>query len=158
MPYNDHCLPDEWIDRKEPWESIEPEDKPADLVRAARIEAVHLLNAFGSSLESVLCQPEVTLREVKVRFYGIAFALGLNLCEGLSQTQIAQHLGYERATVSKVAVEFCAANNLSPSFYMKSGGTGASYQSARLAAIERENGKASRNGSVPIVPSKGRSV
>lgn len=144
----------EWIDHREPWEYIEDEwrDEPTDLVRNARVQAVRLLNAFGSSLESVLTRPNATLRDVTLRFYGLAFGLGLTLCDGRSMTEIAEGLGFERASVSKIACEFCRANNLVQSFYMKSALAPAAYQSARIASIEKANGK------LPRVPPRGRRV
>jgi hypothetical protein len=131
---------EEWIDRREPVDTLEPIDRPADLIREARVEAVRLLNAFGSSLESALSAKDATLTSVKLRFWGICFSLGLNICEGRSQTEIAESLGYERATISKIAIEYCNANGLAPSFYMKSATAPAAYQSARLESIERANG------------------
>ena len=118
---DNYNVPEGWVERTEPWELIdgEWEDEPADLVRNARVQAVRLLNAFGSSLESVLSRPDCTVRDVKIRFFGICGALGLNLMDGRSWTELAAELGCERASLSKVATEWCAAHNLEHSFMMK---------------------------------------
>jgi hypothetical protein len=135
----DDCgpLPENWIDRTEPWEFIEFEHKPADLVRDARVECVRLLNAFASSLESVLARPECSVQHVRIRFFGIAGALGLNIMDGRSFTELADWIGCTKASLSKTACEFTKANNLEPSMMMKSSESSAAYQTARLASIKR---------------------
>jgi hypothetical protein len=142
----DRALPENWIDRTEPWEILEFQHKPADLVRDARVECVRLLNAFASSLESVLARPDCSVREVKIRFFGVAGALGLNLMDGRSFTELADAIGCEKASLSKIACEFCRANNLEPSLMMKCAESSAAYQHARLQSIARVNGNGA-NGS-----------
>jgi len=144
----DHALPENWIDRTEPWEFIEFEHKPADLVRDARVECVRLLNAFGSSLEEVLARPNCTLQNVRIRFFGICGALGLNLMDGRSFTDLADAIGVEKASFSKVACEFCRANNLEPSLMMKAASSAAAYQTARLTSIENHS-NGNGNGAHP---------
>ena len=136
-------VPETWIVRREPWEFIsgEWEEKPADLVRDARVQAIALLNAFGSNLEAAIARPGCTVREIKIRFFGIAGALGLNLMDGRSFSSLAADIGCEKASLSKIACEFCRANNLEPSLMMKCTESSASFQRARFASIQRVNGK-----------------
>src|SRR5215470_16722555 len=116
---DDHHLPAEWVTWKTAIDELEPEDCPPNSARAAAIKCVGILNAFGSSMESVFANPSCTLRDVKIRFYALSFALGLNIIDGRSQTEMAESLGIERATFSKIATSFCVANSLAPSYYMK---------------------------------------
>jgi len=151
-------LPEELIDRRGPWDELEPEDYPANSVRAAQIRAVALLNAFGASLESVLTDRNATMCDIKIRFYALCFGLGLNLIEGRTMSEVAQNLGVERATLSKIAVQFCQANGLDPSWHMKKSGTGRTYTMGRLESIARRNAKMNGNGKLPAIPKRGRSV
>ena len=155
-PNDDNLMPEGWIDRTEPWELLEFEHKPADLIRDARVQAMAILNAFGSWLERTLSRPGSTLRDVKVKFYGISGALGLNLMDGRTFTELSETLGVERATLSKVAREFCMANNLEPSFMMKCSASAVTYANRRIESIQRNGSNG--NGSLPHPPDKGRGV
>jgi|SRR5262245_19335971 len=152
-------LPEELIDRRGPWDELEPEDCPANSIRGAQLAAVRLLNAFASSIEIVLSQPNCTLRDVQIRFYALCFGIGLSsVCEGRSMSEIADALGCERATISKTATEWCRANSMDPSFYMKK--SAKDYANARVESIERNNArlKGNGNGNLPDVPPRHRSA
>jgi len=153
---DDTYIPEGWISRTEPWELIDGkwQDEPADLVRNARVQAVRLLNAFGSSIESVLSRPDCTLRDVKIRFFGLCGALGLNLMDGRSWTDLAEEIGCERASLSKLGTEFVNAHNLDPSFMMRRPEACVAYTHSRLDSIAESNAKAK----LPSVPPKGRRV
>ena len=136
---NSHILPEEWVTRHEPVDDIEPRILPADELRHARVEAIRLLNALGNAVERSNPQGNVA-----VAFWGAAYGLGLNCCDGMTMTERAQSLGVGRATISKGATSFCGANNLPPSYYMKTDGAGAVYSKVRIeVVIASSNGNGS---------------
>ncbi|MEM6885417.1 MAG: hypothetical protein AAF571_10325 [Verrucomicrobiota bacterium] len=71
----------------------------------------------------------------EVASWQVAFAMGLDCCEGKEITSVANNIGVERATISKGATEFCRANDLPPSRYMKSEEATKSYREAREAQL-----------------------
>jgi hypothetical protein len=71
-------------------------------------------------------------------------------------TERASLIGVSRAAISKVATDFCSANELPPSFYMRSEEAGESYRKARLQVVAASNGSVG-NGESPV-PARGRSV
>ena len=129
---------------------LEPETTQDD-VRDARVQAVRLLNAALSHIEAALCEKSATLVTVACRFWSVAYGIGANCCAGVSMTDRAQTLGIERATISKGATAFCAANDLEPSWSMKRECARTSFAAARIQSIKR-------NGALPSVPPKGRTV
>ena len=79
--------------------------------------------------------------------------MGLVCVDGRSMTTIGESLGLSRATISKHARAFGQANDLEPSFYMKSDEAVEAYSEARLDSIAEANER-----SLPPVPSRNRSV
>jgi hypothetical protein len=75
--------------------------------------------------------PFVMLR----RAFGLKAALGLLACNGMSVTRRSELLGVERATLSKVMVQFCATHGLPPSQYMRDEEKSPVYQAARLECV-----------------------
>jgi hypothetical protein len=134
---NNHFLPEEWIDRREPVDDLEPDIARADAIRDARKKGIFFLNAFGAQVEASLLRPGATVTDIAVAFYQVAYALGLNLCEGMSMTERAQAWGVERASISKGATQFCNGNGLPPSFYMKKEPAQESFRSARIRSIKQ---------------------
>src|SRR6267142_268863 len=110
-----YSLPEEWIDRRHPVDDIEPNIKSHDAIRDAREQAVKLINAGFAHIESAICRRGSTVSDIAVAFYEAAYALGLNICEGMSMTQRSDAWMVERATISKGATEFCRGHRLSPS-------------------------------------------
>ena len=125
-----------------PCEILEP-DVTADVIHDSQMALLRLLNNFVAELEQTMSRPSATLRDVKVKLYGMAFALGLAMIEGKSQTSVAASLGMTRASLSKIGIHFCLANNLGPSFYQKSELARERYRDARLDSV-RNNGKRAR--------------
>lgn len=138
-----------------PIDDLEPLVDTHTELRDFAIRSVEILHAFAVQIEYALAQPDATLTTVAVAFFQAAYALGLPQCEE-SMTVKAAKLGVERATISKGAVAFCAANDLQPSWHMKK--ECSSYTEARIAAIEH-SGNGNGNGSaLPTVPARGSSV
>ena len=129
--------PEQWIERKTAIDVLEPEFNPSDLIRQAQRKTIELLNAVGNALERALARPDANVRDIAIAWWGPAYALGLNCCEGMTMTQRSERLGFERATLSKAATAFCLANDLEPSFYMKRADAADMYRDARLRAVER---------------------
>jgi hypothetical protein len=123
-----------------PVEHLEPETAPADLVRDARMMAIVLLNDFGSELVHTAMRPGATLQEVKVKLFGISYAMGLNCSGDLSMTERADQLGVVRATLSKVARAWNCAHDLPPSWHQKSAVAITSYAATRRRVVASSNG------------------
>src|SRR2546429_5640589 len=124
---NGHLLPEEWVTRHEPVDDIEPRIMPADAIRDARLQTVRLLNALGNVVERSLADSSASVTGMAVAFWGAAYGLGLNCCDGMTMTERALSLGRERASISKAARNFVTANQLPPSWYMKVEGASDSY-------------------------------
>jgi len=73
----------------------------------------------------------ITAKNKAVAVWQVAFAVGLNCCQGTSMTEVAKGLGVTKAAISKGAREFCEQNHLEPSFYMKSEEASKSYRKTR---------------------------
>lgn len=139
----DHFLPEEWISRHHPIDDIEPDLKRDDAIRDARVKCIILLNSGYSHIEAALLTPGANVQDIAVSFYQSAYALGLNLCAGISMTERADKWGVERASISKGATKFCEGNALPPSFYMKKEEAKSSYCDARIESIKKCNRKKS---------------
>ena len=137
---SDGLLPEAWIDRRTPVHWIEPEIPQFDQVRDARVQAVRLLNALGNTIERSLAASNATVTSVATAFWGAAYGLGLNACDGISMSERAADLGVERAAISKKARSFVSANGLAPSWHMKTEQAVDHYCSSRIAVIERSQG------------------
>lgn len=133
---SDHSLPEEWIDRREPVDDLEPIELESTKLRDARLKCVCLINAFASHIEAALLRPGATVQDIAVAFYQPVYALGCNICDGVSMTERSQMWGVERATISKGATAFCSGNGLPPSFYMKKEEAQNSYRGARVESIK----------------------
>jgi hypothetical protein len=72
-----------------------------------------------------------------VAFYQPAYAMGLNICDGVSVTERADILGVKRATLSKGMTAFCNGNHIPPSPYMKGEDAAKSYHDARIESIKQ---------------------
>ena len=86
----------------QPVDRLEPEVLPADEVRDARLTAIHLLNDFAAEMLSALTYA-MSARDGLIRLFGIAHAMGLNICGDLSMSARAAQIGCERASISKIA-------------------------------------------------------
>jgi hypothetical protein len=124
--------PEEWISRRHPVDDLEPTMLQSDAIRDARLQTVRLLNALAGSIEGAISKGNI--KGIQTAFWGAAYGLGLNVCQGVSMTQRALSLGVERAALSKRATSFCSANGLDPSFLMKRESYLA-YREARLEVI-----------------------
>jgi hypothetical protein len=119
-----------------PIDDLEPlEASPADL-REAALKYVSVLEAFANRIESGIA--EESLKSTKVNFWGAAYGLGLSCCEGMTMTERSLAIGVERATISKQARLFIEANDLPPSWYMKTEAD--SYVTSRLKQVAASNG------------------
>jgi hypothetical protein len=116
---NDSYVHPEQIDRRMPWDDLEPIPDSHDELRDAAIKYISIMNAFADRLERAITDPGATVRGVATMFYGMSLALGLNSVNGRSFTEIARAWNLERATLSKIATSFVAANGLEPSWAMK---------------------------------------
>jgi hypothetical protein len=148
---NDRYVHPDHIDRRMPWDDLEPIDDEHDALRDAAIRYVALINAFSTAIERAISAPDASLQSARIAYWGIATALGLNSVAGRSMTDLAQACGCERASLSKKAREFVSANHLQPSFIMKTEISVESFSKARVQSIKR-------NGALPEVPTAGRSV
>ena len=77
--------------------------------------------------------------ESQVKAWGVMFAVSHPYCMGKSMSEIAARLKVSRASISNAATEFCKANNLPPSSYMKTEEAQDSSRQARLGLIQRHN-------------------
>jgi len=124
-----------------PVDHIEPETKPADLVRDARNMCQLLLNDFAEEMRRALTNGGV--RHVLVRLYGIAYGMGLNICGDTSMSARADQLGVTRQTLSKVARNWNDAHDLPPSFHQKPASAVAAYAKTRREVVAASNGNGS---------------
>jgi hypothetical protein len=127
-----------------PVENLEPETKPADLVRDARCMAVLLLNDFAEEIRRALMDGGA--QQALVRLYGISYGMGLNICGEVTMSDRADRLGVSKATLSKIGRAWNDAHDLPPSFHMKAATSIASYREARLAAVIASNNGNGANG------------
>jgi hypothetical protein len=142
------------IDRRMPWDDLEPIPDEHDELRDAAIKYISIINAFSERIERAITEPGATVRGVATAYYSVALALGLNSIAGRSFTEIARLWNVERATLSKSAVSFIQANGLEPSWAMKKAETSIAFTQARLRSIAEHNG-----AELPPVPAvRGRSV
>ncbi len=123
-----------------PMEHLEPETAPADQVRDARMMAVALLNDFANEILHTATRPYATVRDVKVKLYGIGFAMGLNFCNDESVTVRADRLGVCKATLSKISCSWNAAHDLPPSWHQTSAAAITSYAQTRRKVVAASNG------------------
>jgi hypothetical protein len=138
-PDDDHWLPEEWITPAHQISDIEPETSPADQVRDARLATVHLLNDFAGMMLSAL-ERNHDARDGLVTLFGIAYAMGLNICDGMSMTERSDRLGVARATLSKIGVAWNQAHDLPPSFHQKSAEANQTFARKRREVVATSNG------------------
>jgi hypothetical protein len=119
------------VDDLEPISASPPED-----LRGAAQRYTAILEAFANRVESGIA--EESLKSVKVNFWGAAYGLGLRCCDGMTMTERSLAIGVQRATISKQARAFIEANDLPPSWYMKTEAD--SYVTSRLAQVAASNG------------------
>lgn len=134
---NNHFLPEEWIDRREPVDDLEPDIKRSEAIHDARVKGIRLLNAMGTHIQDALLRPGSTIVDVAVAFYQTAYAFGLAVCDGKSMTERAEMWGVERASISKGATALCSLTEMPPSFYMKKETAQGSYRDARIKSIRQ---------------------
>jgi hypothetical protein len=125
---NDAIVWDHPVDR------LEPELLPADEVRDARLTAIHLLNEFAAEMLSALTYA-MSARDGLIRLFGIAHAMGLNICGDLSMSARAAQIGCERASISKIATAWNIAHDLPPSFGQKSMEANQEFARARRESV-----------------------
>ena len=110
-----------------PMEDIEPEKESTPYREAARAQ-VRIMNR---ALDFIL-QAE----NKATASWQVAFALGLACCDGRKMAEVARFLGVGRACISKGARDFCEANGLEPSFYMKTEEATLSYKRTRESQLQ----------------------
>ena len=148
---NDSFVHPAHIDTRLPIDDLEPIPDVHDELRDAAIKYVSLINAFSTAIERALFAKDASLQSARITYWGVATALGLNSVNGRSMTQLALACGCERASISKRAREFVAANSIEPSFIMKREDSVEAFSKGRVESIKR-------NGALPAVPEAGRSV
>jgi len=129
--------PEEWIDRRHPVDDLEPEESPHDVYREAGLKCVRVMNAAFAHIGAALARQHSTRQDILVAFWQPAYAMGLMLCDGKSVTDRAHQLGVKKATLSKGMTQFCRANNLPPSDYMKDALASKSYKNARKESVKK---------------------
>jgi hypothetical protein len=85
--------------------------------------------------------------ESQVKAWGVMFAVSHPYCMGKSMSEIAAKLKVSRASISNAATEFCKANNLPPSSYMKSEDAQDSSRLARIQLIKRHEERTTKRNS-----------
>jgi len=70
-------------------------------------------------LMKVLHSALATATENDVNMWGVFFALSHPYCIGRTMSDVATEIGVSRASISNAAINFCKANNLPPSIYMR---------------------------------------
>ncbi len=135
-----HHHPDAFIDentvsRVHPLDEIEPEISREDILRQGALKLLRAINAGMAHLEDVLHDPNVTLPKVRLAFWQFAFPIGAICCEGQTMTQKSIENGFKRATISKFATNFCRAQDIPPSEYMKAEESQGEYAKARIESI-----------------------
>jgi len=130
-----------------PLDDIDPRPNIADERRADRMKYARLINALGSAVAGALSEKNATLQGVGTAFWGIAYALDLPCCDGVSMTERAAGLGVTEAALSRISTSFISANDLLPSSYMKREEASISYHEARLASVAKSH---NGNGSRPL--------
>lgn len=85
--------------------------------------------------------------ESQVKAWGVMFAVSHPYCMGKSMSEIAAKLKVSRASISNAATEFCKANNLPPSTYMKSEDAQDSSRLARIQLIKRYEERTTKRNS-----------
>jgi hypothetical protein len=85
--------------------------------------------------------------ESQVKAWGVMFAVSHPYCMGKSMSEIAAKLKVSRASISNAATEFCKANNLPPSTYMKSEDAQDSSRQARIQLIKRHEERTTKRNS-----------
>jgi hypothetical protein len=112
----------------EQWQEQEHSEAQTNAYRECALAMMRVLHAaIAASSES------------PVKSWGVMFAVSHPYCMGKSMSEIAAKLKVSRASISNAATEFCRANNLPPSFYMKSEDAQDSSRAARLGLIQRHN-------------------
>jgi hypothetical protein len=134
-----------------PIDRLEPDEKPFDQLRDARLMTVHLLNDFASEMLKALTSDDPA-RAALCRLYGIAYAMGLNITGDVTMTERSDQLGYERATLSKIAVAWNTAHDLKPSWHQKAASANETYARVRRGVVQSNGAKP------PPVPPRGRSA
>lgn len=148
---SDPFIDEHTVYERHPVEDIEPELSQWDELRDTRLRLLSLLNNFSTCIAEVLARPGAGIADVEIAFWACCFSIGLPICQGQTLTAVATRLNVARATISKAAVAFASSNGLPDSKYLKPEVTRASYADARVESIKR-------NGHLPRVPRKGRSV
>ena len=143
LDHDGHGAPAVW---DHPISHFEPLDGARDEVRMAQVKCVTVLNMAFSELQDVLERPDATINRALITLYGLAFALGLNLCGNSTLTTKARELGCTKAILSRRATSFCEATGLVPSFYMKSASSRKRYAERRREVVIAKNGNGA-NGS-----------
>jgi hypothetical protein len=133
---NGHLISTEGADNHLPVDDIEPQMASSDAFRDACVKFVRLLNATTSYIEAPMSRYGAP-KEVQTAFWQVCYALGLNICAGMSMTERSKSIGIERATLSKGARAFCQGNDLPPSQYMKDAESEDAYRDGRLKSIRK---------------------
>jgi len=135
-----HRHPDAFVEENSvchvtPIDELEPIVSESDQVREARLRALSVLNNALAVIGEALSRPNATVHDVARAYWQVCLALGLPLCQGQSFTAIALRLNCKRATISKGSVQFCEANGLPSSPYMKIETSRQVYADARIASV-----------------------
>lgn len=83
------------------------------------IPANHYRGA-AQKMMRVLHSALATATESEIKMWGVFFAVSHPYCIGRTMSDVASSLQVSRASISNAAMEFCKANSLPPSAYMRS--------------------------------------
>lgn len=100
-------------------------DEDPNLYREAALRFLRLLNYVLERMPD------------SVEKWGIGFATGSLICQGMTMTEVAKKLGVSRAALSHVARKCITENGLPNSVYMKSERASVAARKARHVAVDR---------------------
>lgn len=92
------------------WEEDKYNDEE-ELENNYRLAALKMMRVLHSALSAAT--------ENEIKMWGVFFAISHPYCIGRSMSDVATELGVSRASISNAAIEFCKANELPPSPYMR---------------------------------------
>ena len=153
--FNYNSRQDEPCEWSHPVDLLEPELTPADQIRHAQLMAVHMLNDLAVEMLGALTSAN-PVRTALTRLFGIGYAMGLSICDGVSMTETADRIGCERASISKVATSWNISHDLAPAFGQKSVEANAHYAKARREVVQSNGSNGHKP--MPIPPARHRSV
>jgi hypothetical protein len=125
-----------------PADILEPEESREDVLRDGALKLLRAMNAAFAHIEHVFRRPNVTVKDVEVAFWQVAYPIGVSCCDDVTMTERAERLGISRALISRSATAFCRAQNIPVSVHMKCEESADSYREARINSIIEANAQA----------------